>query len=156
MTNQVKTTGGPPQSPARNATTFAAMLGRAFVVWLIFIATESVLGTLRTVFLEPRIGVALARQIGFVTGSVALLFIAWLMIRWIRAESNGALIMIGVLWAALTFAFEMVVGRALGKNWNELLADYNPLRGGLMWLALLLLLFAPLIAGRLRSLHRPG
>lgn len=156
MRSQVKTTDlGPLPSPPSNATTSAAVLGRAFVVWLIFIVAESVLGTLRAVFLQPRVGGAAAQQIGFVTGSLALLLITWLMIRWIRAETNSVLIAIGVLWAALTFVFEMVLGRALGKSWDQLLADYNPLRGGLMWLALLLLLFAPLIAGRLRSLHRP-
>ena len=128
----------------------STFLLRALVVWLLFITVESVLGTLRVLFLEPRMGAEPAQWTGFVTGSAALLIVAYLLIGWIRAARRAALLEIGVLWMVLTFFFEMAVGHWRGRSWQSLLADYDLAHGGLMAIALLLLLFAPLIAAWLR------
>jgi len=127
------------------------LLLRALAVWLVFITVESVLGTLRVLFLEPRMSAEPAHWTGFVTGSAALLIVAYLLIDWIRAERWSALLEIGVLWVVLTFSFEMVVGHMRGRSWQSLLADYDIAHGGLMAIALVLLLVAPLIAAWLRN-----
>ena len=144
-----------PFTEARRAFRWCA-LGRSLVVWLVFIGIESVLGTLRVLFLEPRIGAAWAQRIGLTTGSVALLIVTYLLIGWVRAEGRTALLEVGVLWVALTFAFEMVIGHLRGRSWRSLLADYDIVHGGLMSVALALLLFAPLIAVRLRRRKPPS
>lgn len=140
--------------PARQKTFKEAqsrLLLRALAVWLVFITVESVLGTLRVLFLEPRMGAEPAQWTGFVTGSAALLIVAYLLIEWIRVERWSALLEIGVLWVVLTFSFEMIIGHMRGRSWQSLLADYDIAHGGLMALALVLLLFAPLIAAWLRN-----
>ncbi len=109
------------------------------------------LGTLRVLFLEPRIGAEPAQVTGLVTGSAALLVVAYLFIEWIRVKRWAALLGIGVLWVALTFSFEMIIGHMRGRSWQSLLADYDIAHGGLMAIALVLLLFAPLIAAWLRN-----
>jgi hypothetical protein len=124
---------------------------RALVVWLVFIMVESVLGTLRALFLEPRMGAEPAQWTGLVTGSAALLIVSYLLIEWIRIPRWAALLEIGMLWVALTFAFEMVIGYMRGRSWQSLLAGYDIAHGGLMAIALVLMLFAPLIAAWLRS-----
>lgn len=124
---------------------------RALAVWLVFITVESILGTLRVLFLEPRIGAEVAQRIGLITGSAALLIVTYLLIVWMRAEGRAALLGVGALWVVLTFSFEMVVGRLRGRNWQSLLADYDIRRGGLMSIAMLLLLLAPLIAAGFRN-----
>jgi len=43
----------------------------------------------------------------------------------------------------------------LGYSWERMIEDYNLLKGGLMGLGLLWLLFAPLLAARLRGESRP-
>lgn len=128
---------------------------RALVVWLVFITVESVLGTLRVLFLEPRMGAEPAQWTGFVTGSAALLIVAYLLIGWIRAPRWAALLEIGMLWMALTFAFEIAIGYMRGRTWQSLLAGYDIAHGGLMAIALMLVLFAPLIAAWLRSSNAP-
>jgi hypothetical protein len=128
---------------------------RALAVWFVFITVESVLGTLRVFFLLPRIGAEPAQWTGFVTGSAALLIVAYLLIEWIGVERRAALLGIGLLWVALTFAFEMLIGHMRGRRWHSLLADYDIAHGGLMALALVLLLFAPLIAAWLRDSKAP-
>lgn len=108
------------------------------------------LGTLRVLFLEPRMGAELAQWIGLITGSAALLIVTYLLIVWMRVEGRAALLGVGALWLALTFSFEMVLGRLRGRNWQSLLADYDITRGGLMSIAMLVL-FAPLIAAAFRN-----
>ena len=49
---------------------------------------------------------------------------------------------------------EAIPDRALGMSWDRILSDYNPARGGLMLLGLAFMLFAPLIAARLRNASR--
>ena len=46
---------------------------RAFLVWLLIIAIESVHGTLRVLFLQPLVGDFRARQIAVFTGSLPLI-----------------------------------------------------------------------------------
>jgi hypothetical protein len=128
---------------------------RALVVWIVFITVESVLGTLRVLFLEPRMGAEPAQWTGFVTGSAALLIVAYLLIGWIRIPRWAALLEIGLLWVGLTFAFEMAIGYMRGRSWQSLLAGYDIAHGGLMAIALVLVLFAPLIAAWLRSSKAP-
>jgi hypothetical protein len=42
---------------------------------------------------------------------------------------------------------------ALDYSWDRIAAEYDPAQGGLMWMGMLLLLSAPLIAARLRGLR---
>jgi hypothetical protein len=62
----------------------------------------------------------------------------WLM----RCLAHGGL--------PLRLVFELVFGRlVLGLPWERLAADYHVLEGGLLPLGMIVLLFAPLIAGKL-------
>ena len=63
----------------------AMFLLRAFAVWLVLMAAESVYGTLRTLLLAPRIGDFPARQASVITGSLLIVGIASLFIRWVQA-----------------------------------------------------------------------
>ncbi|HET6935432.1 MAG TPA: hypothetical protein VFI72_11385, partial [Candidatus Angelobacter sp.] len=93
------------------------MFLRAVIVWLTFMALETVHGTLRVLFMEPAMGARLARRLSFFTGSALMFLVIYLMIRWIGAHSRKSLLQIGALWVVLTFAFEMMIGRLLGRTW---------------------------------------
>ncbi|MCA9218157.1 MAG: hypothetical protein KDB27_34045 [Planctomycetales bacterium] len=109
-------------------------------------------GILRAVALVPMVGEFQSNQIGVFTGSLIILVIAWLSVRWIGASRRSDLIIVGSLWLVLTLAFELLIGRlVMNLSWHRLLADYNVLAGGLMPLGLLALLFAPMIASKARS-----
>jgi hypothetical protein len=127
------------------------MMGRALIAWLALIAAESVHGVLRNLFLVPAVGDPLSRRIGVVVGSALVLAVAFLLIGWIRPSSSRAALGIGALWLVLTLAFEFSLGRALGRTWDQLLADYDLTRGGYLSFGVLLLAFAPWIAAKLRG-----
>ncbi len=126
---------------------------RAFLVWLVIIGSETIHGTLRNLFLAPRVGDFHARQIGALTGSLLIFVIAFLFVRWIAAPSTKSLVIVGLFWMVLTLIFEIVLGRfVFGLSWERLISDYDVSRGGLMWFGLLFMAAAPLLAAKLRGM----
>lgn len=127
------------------------MIGRALVVWLLMMAIETIHGVLRNLFLVPVIGDVGSRQIGVLIGSALILGVAILTIGWIRPTSELSLLTIGAMWLALTLAFEIGLGRALGRPWESMLADYDLSRGGLLSIGMVVLALSPWIAARIRQ-----
>jgi hypothetical protein len=125
---------------------------RSVVVWLVFILAESLNGTIRIVWLMPGLGEAQAERISFITGSILVMAIATCFIRWLQATQTAQLLYIGLLWMALTLAFEIALGRfILGYSWLKIAANFNLLNGKLMPIGLGVLTLAPLIAVRIRN-----
>ena len=127
------------------------MIGRAVLVWLLMMAIETIHGVLRNLFLAPLVGDLRARQIGVFIGAALILSIAVLLIGWIRPNSVRSLLGIGAMWLPLTLAFEFGLGRALGRPWDAMLADYDLTRGGLLSIGTVLLALSPWIAARIRQ-----
>jgi len=126
--------------------------GRAVTVWLILIAAEILHGIARGVFLVPRVGEFRSSQIGVFTGSLIILIVALVFVRWIGPSKTTGLLAVGVLWLGLTLSFEILFGRlVVGASWERLAADYNLLEGGLLPIGMLILTLSPLIAARLRG-----
>jgi len=127
---------------------------RAFAVWLLIAAAETLHGIARTLWLVPIVGDHAARQIGVVTGSLLIFAITWLAIGWLGLRSRRELIATGALWVGLMLAFEIVLGRAVfGFGWDRIGAEFDPSRGGLMLLGLAALWLMPLFTARLRGLE---
>jgi hypothetical protein len=125
---------------------------KSMAIWLIFIIIESLNGTMRTLWLVPWLGDLLAHQVSFMTGSLLILAIATIFVRWLNISSFSQSIGIGVLWMLLTVVFEVGLGRlAFGYTWAQIVADYNLLEGRLMSIGLVLLVLAPLIATKIRG-----
>lgn len=125
------------------------LAARAFAVWVLLMTAEVAHGILRTLLLTPAVGDFRGRQIGVFTGSLLILVITALTIRWIRARGPRTLVMIGGAWVVLTLAFEIGLGRLVfGYSWERLGSDYNVLRGGLLPIGFVVLASAPLIAAR--------
>ena len=84
---------------------------RAFAVWLVIIATETVHGILRGILLVPIVGDLPARQIGVLIGSLLIFAVAYLFIRWMAALTKLQFLAVGLLWVVLTVLFEIGLGR---------------------------------------------
>jgi hypothetical protein len=125
---------------------------RALIAWLMIVVAETIHGTIRQLVIAPAIGDLRARQIGVFVGSAIIFCISLACIRWIRAESIGQQIKVGLLWVVLISVFEFGLGAALGYSRDRMLSDYDLTRGGYMSLGLLFMLLAPAIAARIRGL----
>lgn len=133
------------------ATGIGGCLLRGFAVWILIALTETLHGTLRTIFLEPRVGDLASRQIGVLTGSLMILVIAYLTIDWIGASKARPLAAVGSLWFVLMLTFDVTLGRAFGLSWERILSDYLPAKGGFMIIGMTVLALSPSMAFRMRS-----
>ena len=123
---------------------------RAIAVWVLLMSAEIVHGVARTLFLAPAVGDFRARQLAVIGGSLLVLAISCLTIRWLQPRATRSLVTVGVMWLVLTLVFEIGLGRLVGYSWNRIASDYNPLDGGLMPLGLGVMAMAPWIASRFR------
>jgi hypothetical protein len=115
---------------------------RVLLVWLLIIAAESAQGALRHLLLGPEVQF-LVRQVSVLTGAIIIFALAWACRGWTRIRTASGALATGVLWVVLTVAFEIVLGRATGLNWDRIASDYDLLHGGLMPLGLLALALTP-------------
>jgi hypothetical protein len=123
---------------------------RALLAWMLIILLETLHGMLREIFMAPVMGDLGARQIGVLIGSLIVLAVALLTVRWIGVVSRRGLLWVGASWVALTLAFEILLARVLGMDWERFLTDYNPARGGFMIAGLAVMFIAPWVASNLR------
>ncbi|MCY2958913.1 MAG: hypothetical protein NTY35_02020 [Planctomycetota bacterium] len=127
---------------------------RALAVWGIFILVESVHGTARTLWLEPRVGIEVAGRIGFAVGTALCVVIPLLFARWLGARTTRQCLLVGALWLVATLAFEVALGRFVrGYSWGRIADEYRVDRGALMPYGLLVLALMPWIAARVRGLR---
>ena len=123
------------------------MLARAGAVWFGIMLLATLNGAARDMVLVPRLGDPVARAVSCVTLASVILLVAWLSLRWIDPMSIGDAWTIGVMWLAMTLAFEFLAGHYLFRTpWPTLLADYNLLAGRLWILVLAATVTAPAIA----------
>lgn len=95
-------------------------------MWLVVMAVEFVHGTLRWIFLRPRVGNFRSSQIGVFTGSVLLLLIVYVCEPWMALQSFADCLRVGLLWVVPTLAFEWNFARyVLGRSWESIAAEYN-------------------------------
>jgi len=127
------------------------MWGRAIAVWLLVMAVEFVHGTLRWIFLRPRVGDLRSGQIGVLTGSVLFLLIVYFCEPWMTLRGFADCLRVGLLWVVLTVVFEWNFGHyVIGRSWESLAAEYNLSHGGLMPVGLAIFAMTPWMAWRLR------
>jgi len=123
---------------------------RILSVWVVIVFAETVHGVLRSLYVAPMIGDLPARQIGVLSGSLLIFLITWLAIRWIDVRTTGDQIIVGAVWVILMGIFEFGMGIALGYPLTRIVSDYNVSEGGLMGFGLTFMLFAPLLAAKIR------
>ncbi len=127
---------------------------KAFAVWLLLMGAEVVHGMLRTLILAPMVGDFRSRQIGVFTGSIIILAIVFLSIRWMGIRKKALLLAIGLMFLLFTLFFEISLGHLVfGYTWKRIAEDFNITSGGLLPFGLLILLLSPLIAARFRNSH---
>ncbi len=131
------------------AFSFEALV-RAMLVWLLLMAAETAQGALRRILTHPDMEFAI-RQVSVVIGAAIVFGLTWVCFRWLRIRTTRHALAAGALWVAMTVAFEIGLGRAMGYGWDRLLSDYDLGRGGLMPLGLLAMALTPWLVLRLRQ-----
>ena len=91
-----------------------------------------------------------AHHLSTVSSVLLLGFVIWRFVRLYRPSSCQEAISIGLLWVALTVAFEFLFFHYVGgHSWSELLANYNVLKGRVWVFVLAWVAIAPYVFFRL-------
>jgi hypothetical protein len=110
-------------------------------------------GAAREAWLIPRIGASAGHAVSSLSLSALIFLLSWLTIGWINPATARDAFLIGLVWLALTLAFEFLAGHYVFKTpWNELLADYDVLSGRIWVLVLVTTTLAPLLSANIRHL----
>jgi hypothetical protein len=118
-------------------------------VWIGLVIAAILNASIRNLLVTPRWG----EQTGHVAGTVSFIGVIFLVTYLFLSNlesgyTQSDLLLVGLMWLALTIAFEFVFGRfVMGHPWRKLLADYNILRGRVWVLVLAATFTAPIIMG---------
>ena len=131
------------------------VLLKAAAIWLLILGLAMLNGGLREAVLLPALGKPAAPLLSGVILSLCIVGVALLLVPRLGRLQRARALRLGLFWLALTLAFEFGFGRGVqGRSWGELLEAYT-FRDGNIWpLVLVVTLFAPLIAVRLRRLRQ--
>jgi hypothetical protein len=117
------------------------------LMWGGLLALAILNGGFREAVLVPRLGRGVGHALSTVMLSALILAAGWIATPWIGPRTLQDAWTIGVVWVALTLAFEFLAGHYLfGKPWTALLADYNLLAGRIWVMVLIVTLMTPIVA----------
>ncbi len=116
---------------------------------LVFIAIAN--GAIRDFTYKNVLGELAAHQLSTLTGIILFGIYIWAIgFRW-KLESGRQAAAVGLLWLALTVAFEFLFFHyAAGHSWSVLLNAYNVCEGKVWVLVLIFVAVAPYISYRIR------
>jgi peptidoglycan biosynthesis protein MviN/MurJ (putative lipid II flippase) len=124
----------------------------AFGLWLGFLAVAIGCAIIRERFLVPGLGPLGGKALGTLLVAVIIFGLIYMYVGRLKEATRVSLIELGLFWTLATIAFEFLFGHyAMGHSWETLWADYNVFQGRLWPLVLMVTLFGPLLARKLRD-----
>jgi hypothetical protein len=129
----------------------SCVLIRYVLAWFPMLLTAMANGDLRQLVFARAMPELRAHQLSTAIGLVLIGLFIWAVIRIWPLSSARQTLSIGLVWLALTVAFEFVFGRfVMHQPWSRLLNDYNLFEGRLWAVFLIWLTIAPYVFFRIR------
>lgn len=120
------------------------MILRAIVVGLLIAVAEVLNGNLRVRYLQRRFGRKTGRLLSFATGLCLFASIAWFLLPWIAPQTIFQCLQVGLIWLIMMTALDLYFGRFVFRlPWGKIRDDFNPLKGNLLGVGLVLLFLCP-------------
>ena len=128
------------------------MIWKYCLLWLGLVVIAVINGAIRQATYLKWFGDLRAHQLSTLTGLILFGVYIWAAgLRW-KLESANQAILVGLMWLAMTIAFEFLFGHFVMKNpWSKLLNDYNLAAGRVWVLVLIWTAIAPYVFYRLRT-----
>jgi len=128
---------------------------KAFYLWLGFLAVAMAVALIRDKLLTPIVGQLEARALGTMLVSAVIFGLICAYVSRLDGTTPGSLVRLGIFWTVLTILFEYIFSHfVLGVSWEFIGVDYNISQGRLWPLELLIILFGPLFAAKIRDYWR--
>ena len=107
------------------------------LAWIPMVFLAILNGLLRENVFRKRMSDLQAHRLSCLTGIAIFLAYTWLLNSIWPIETAEQAVTIGLLWLAMTVAFEFLFGHyVMHHSWSKLLGDYNVVRGRLWVLVL--------------------
>ena len=130
---------------------------RYVLAWLATLVLAVANGALRQLTFGKVLPELHAHQLSTLIGAAVMGVFVWLVVRWWPPSSNRQAVAIGVLWLALTVAFEFFMGLVLARrSLDDVFGDYNVFAGRVWVLFLIWLAIAPVLFNHLRLQRSRG
>jgi hypothetical protein len=128
------------------------MLVRYVLFWIPLVFIAVINGALRDLTYKKYLGDLAAHQVSTATGILFFAIYIWALgFRWKLASARQAAA-VGMIWLALTLAFEFLFFHfAMGHPWSVLLDAYNVLEGKVWVLVLIFVAIAPWLSYTIHS-----
>jgi hypothetical protein len=125
---------------------------KAAGLWLGFLLVAIGCGMIRERFLVPGLGPLAGRALGTLLVGVIIFGLIYAYIGKLKGATQASLFKLGLGWTTATIAFEFLFGHyVMGHTWDSLWDDYNIFQGRLWPLVLIVTLFGPLVARKIRD-----
>lgn len=130
---------------------------KAVTAWFLILVLAMLNGIFREALLLPQMGKPAAFLLSGCLLSFFIIAVAVALARRLELTSTSRCMSVGCLWLFLTIVFEFGLGGMVqGKSWAEMLEAYTFKDGNIWPLVLVVTLFAPLLAARLRPRRQQG
>jgi hypothetical protein len=128
------------------------MIWRYVLAWIPMVIIAILNAAIREGGYKKLVGELRAHQLSTLTALILFGAYIWGITRLWPLQSAGQAALIGLIWLALTVAFEFLFGHyVMGNPWQKLFHDYN-LRAGRVWvLVLIWITVAPYVFYSLRA-----
>ena len=128
------------------------MVKKSILIWLAIIPLAILNGGFREAFLTPRLGESCAQVISGIILLLLLFFVSFIFIPRIGKGISKTYWKIGVLWVALTIAFETILGLTMGNTLSELIKAYDVTTGNLWLLVVLFTGITPWLVAKIKHI----
>ncbi len=130
-----------------------SLVGKAIGIWLIIVIAAIFNGLLREKLLTSLIGARFALPVSGLLLSLLVLLVAFIFVPFLNYQQPGIYFVVGILWVALTLAFELLFGHfVLQKSWQEIFRVFDLRNGDLFVVVLLITAFSPWLAAKARGI----
>jgi hypothetical protein len=127
------------------------MIMKTSIIWLLIAAGEVLNGNFRVRYLQRKLGRHRGKQLSFASGVLVFSIIAWFTLPWIGPESMADCLIIGFAWVCLMTLLDIYFGKFVFRfSWKRILEDFNPLKGNLLGVGMIILLLCPTFVFLLR------
>lgn len=114
--------------------------------------SEMILGTLRTLYLNKRLGVKLAKQISILPALLLCFVICYIYLPFFDINSKIGFVFLGIGLSYFMLIFDIIVGRIIMKmSWQKIFDDFNIFKGNFLSIGLTLMALCPLFAFLLKT-----
>ena len=122
------------------------MFLKALIVGLLIAFGEVINGNIRVRILNRRLDKRRAKLISFFSGIIIIFTICWFILPWIEPSNYQDCIFIGFIWLVIMMCFDIYFARYVFKlKWDKIFDDFNLMKGNLLSLGMIFLLFSPAV-----------